>query len=154
MNDTVERLKRIMEQRRLMADNVRHWPEARGKVEAEIYALQGILDSIQGSDGPEPGHALAAWWVAEARTEADKLVPKAEEYGSYDLRLIGDVLAHVGVQGPGSNMETGIVFYLLGKIARVASALKDEHPPADDTYRDIAIYARMVLYIRAHGRWP
>jgi len=99
---------------------------------------------------------VKVWWVDHARREAEYLAPKAVEYGSYDLELVGQVLAdtihpHAGAD---PDPEVGIAFYLLGKIARVMSAYRDGHSPSDDTFRDIAIYAKMVLYIRDNERWP
>lgn len=103
-----------------------------------------------------PGSTLRAWWLAEADQEAEKLVPKAIEYGSYDLQLMGQALGEMTGQDSTvpHNMEQAIVFYLLGKIARAVSATRDGRAASDDTFTDIAIYAKMVLYIREHGRWP
>jgi hypothetical protein len=99
---------------------------------------------------------LHTWWVKEAEREATKLVPKAQEYGSYDLQFLGQFLADVIGQDyeTAEAMEAGIIFYLIGKIARLASSVKDGGQASDDTYRDIAIYAKMVLYIREKGQWP
>lgn len=102
--------------------------------------------------------ALEEWWLENAKREAEKLGPKAIEYGSYDLELIGDVLHtiidHSSSRARAKDLESGIVFYLIGKIARLASALRDGHEPSDDTFLDISIYARMALYIREKGQWP
>jgi hypothetical protein len=99
---------------------------------------------------------LFVWWMEQAAEEARKLSPKAKEYGSYDLELMGQALGEMTGQDStvAHNMEQAIVFYLLGKIARAVSAVRSGHGASDDTFIDIAIYARMVLYIREHGRWP
>jgi hypothetical protein len=102
--------------------------------------------------------SLTGWWMENAKREAEKLGPKAIEYGSYDLELIGDVLHtiidHSSNRARAKDLESGIIFYLIGKIARLASALRDGHEPSDDTFLDISIYARMALYIREKGQWP
>ena len=95
---------------------------------------------------------LKEWWIEQARVEADKLAPKAVEYGSYDLAMVAEVMAEMMTRPP--DLELGLVFYLVGKIARAASAVKDGRRPSDDTLVDIAIYARMILYVREHGQWP
>lgn len=96
--------------------------------------------------------ALRDWWVKQAAAEADKLAPKAVEYGAYDLEMLGGMLGDMAGRPP--SVELGLVFYLAGKIARAVSAVKDGRQASDDTFLDIAIYARMVLYVREHGRWP
>lgn len=106
-------------------------------------------------DPIEIENRLSDWWIEQAGMEASKLAPKAVEYGSYDLQLIGQILRTVSHQStPSSDMELGIIFYLIGKIARLASAVRDGNLPSSDTFLDISIYARMALYIRETGRWP
>lgn len=104
---------------------------------------------------------LRDWWMAQAAAEADKLIPKAQEYGSFDLELTGRLLAEMVnpdrlplADQDWQLMERGIVFYLAGKVARLVSAIRDGHTPSDDTFMDISIYARMALYIREHKQWP
>ena len=49
-------------------------------------------------------------------------------------------------------MEIGCMFYLLGKIARVTSAVERGDMASDDTWFDIGVYAKMVLAAR-EGAW-
>lgn len=118
--------------------------------------MSGTQPSLPGTEPPDRGDYLWQWWVTEAGREASQLAPKAQEYGSYDLQLMGAAFDDMigGGHRNGAPEERAIVFYLLGKIARAVSAVKDGRQASDDTFRDIAIYARMVLYIREHGRWP
>lgn len=103
--------------------------------------------------------AVRNWWREDADTESAKLAPKAVEYGSYDLELIGKVLRDMidsdhRVHPDLSNLELGIAFYELGKIARIVSGIFDGQVPSDDNWQDAAIYPRMVTYIREKGQWP
>lgn len=121
-------------------------PAAGSEAGAEGRAVTPPLDPAPATD------RLHRWWADQSRAEADRLVPKAVEYGSYDLRMIGEMMGEV--LGRDDDTELGVLFYLIGKIARVASALRDGHKPSVDTLTDIAIYARMAIYIREHGQWP
>lgn len=95
------------------------------------------------------------FWEDQTVQELAGLLPKVQDYGSFDLELIGDVMRRAGVNSDMSNVELGIAFYLVGKIARIASAITDGHAPSSDTYHDISVYARMALYARIHGGvWP
>jgi hypothetical protein len=104
---------------------------------------------------------LRGWWMDIAGEEADKAVSKADEYGSYDLVLLGRVMADMTgfpVQPGESDEETyaelGIMFYVLGKLARWTGAIVEGRRVSDDTLQDIATYTRMVQRVRAVGGWP
>lgn len=104
---------------------------------------------------------LRVWWMDIAGEEADKAVSKADEYGSYDLVLLGRVMADMTgfpVQDGESPEETyaelGIMFYVLGKLARWTGAIVEGRRVSDDTLQDIATYTRMVQRVRAVGGWP
>ena len=104
---------------------------------------------------------LAAWWWVEAQKEIDATVPKATEYGSYDMQLIGRVLADMmewdaakTERSEGVHVELGAFFYLLGKVARAASAYTRSELPSDDTYFDAGVYGRMIARARQKGGWP
>lgn len=96
---------------------------------------------------------LSQWWLDHAKTEAAQTVAKMEEYGSRDLVEIGQQLARIGQHQLTDikAMEWGCAFYLLGKMARVMSAIERGDSPSDDTWLDIAVYAKMVLAARAEA---
>ncbi len=102
-------------------------------------------DDIQG---------LANWWLDETRSELDSVIPKALEYGSADLKVIGFALSQMIGEPKGvTNDELGIAFYVLGKVARLVGGYADGRAPSDDTWHDIAIYTKMAQYARFHGEW-
>lgn len=118
-----------------------------------MAALDG--DSIRRKD------ELRQWWMDIAAEEADKAVSKADEYGSYDLVLLGRVMADMTgfpvVDGESTDetyAELGIMFYIQGKLARWVGAVVEGRRVSDDTLQDIATYTRMVQRVRAVGGWP
>ncbi len=104
---------------------------------------------------------LCTWWAEQAVTEIGTMLPRATEYGSEDLLLIGRGLLavrnatekqrHVSDQ---ECAEMGTLFYALGKIARGFSAYGQGKRPSEDTLLDLAIYTHMILRIRESGGWP
>ena len=98
---------------------------------------------------------LSDWWLEHAAQEADKTIKKMEEYGAGDLAMIGYSIAQMAnrkVETQEQAAEFGIVFYALGKIARVMTAVEEGRMPSDDTWFDLAVYAKMALAIR-EGAW-
>lgn len=100
------------------------------------------------------------WWLATAQRDVAAMSGKVGEYGAIDLRLIGQVLQEIG---PGLaklpndeavHTELGTFFYLLGKVARMASAYKEGRAPIRDTLDDGSVYATMMRRIRTAGGWP
>ena len=97
---------------------------------------------------------LANWWLDETKSELDSVIPKAVEYGSADLKVIGFALSQMIGEPKGvSHDELGIAFYVLGKVARLVGGYADGRLPSDDTWHDIAIYTKMAQYAREHGGW-
>lgn len=104
---------------------------------------------------------LTEWWLEKAKAEIVGTVPKSVEYGSYDMQLIGSVLADLikwdtskTERTEAVHVELGAFFYLLGKVGRMASALTRSELPSDDTYFDASVYSRMVQRAREAGGWP
>lgn len=98
---------------------------------------------------------LTTWWLEHAQREADQTVQKMREYGSGDLVAVGAqvaALANRGVLSEQQAFEIGCLFYLIGKLERVVSATQRDESASDDTWFDIAIYAKMVQAKRA-GAW-
>jgi len=103
-----------------------------------------------------PHHPLIDWWIDHATREATATATKAAEYGTADLIEIGRTLNQMAGNtnpDPRYHMETGIMFYALGKIHRIISSHQRDEPAKDDTWFDLAVYAKMVLAARA-GAWP
>jgi hypothetical protein len=95
--------------------------------------------------------SLSEWWVNHAHQEADRTISKMEEYGAGDLAMIGYSISRIAnrkVRDEKQAAELGIVFYAIGKIARVITAVEEGRTPSDDTWFDLAVYAKMVLAIR------
>lgn len=97
-----------------------------------------------------PDADLIEWWIDTSQDDANGYTKKAREYGSYDLHMIGKVLIHAMVKPPEGvdPREVGVMFYLLGKIARVVSAYEAGKAPSDDTWHDIVVYAMMARLFR------
>lgn len=97
---------------------------------------------------------LANWWLDETKNELESVLPKAIEYGSADLKVIGFALSQMIGEPKGvTHDELGIAFYVLGKVARLVGGYADGRLPSDDTWHDIAIYTKMAQYAREHGGW-
>lgn len=106
--------------------------------------------------------ALEAWWRQVAEDEIGRTVPKAMEYGSADLKIIGEaLLLAMPKLAEGLTLEErqkvgqelGIAFYLLGKTSRLFGAYERGRLPSDDTWFDIGIYAKMARRVREAGEW-
>lgn len=98
---------------------------------------------------------LAEWWMTNAVQEMLTLVPKAIEYGSADLRVMGDAMLVLmpQLQGVVDGQELAIAFYQLGKVARLFGGYAQGHSPSDDTWYDQRIYAAMAAHVREFGKW-
>lgn len=109
-------------------------------------------------DGPPSVLAgeLRTWWLELAGAEAERVVPKAVEYGATDLRDIGRDLAAISGRKVTDEeaTELGIYFYLRGKLSRWTDAVIRGDRPSDDTLHDLGVYVRMAQRTRSHGGWP
>ena len=99
---------------------------------------------------------LEAWWKDDAEQELAGVLPKAVEYGSSDLQLMGEALLMCMPQcrDKVDAEELAIAFYALGKTARLMGAYADGRTPSEDTWHDLGVYARMAKRVRAVGQWP
>jgi hypothetical protein len=106
------------------------------------------------AEGAPTVQDLANWWLDETKSELDSVIPKAVEYGSADLKVIGFALSQMIGEPKGvTHDELGIAFYVLGKVARLVGGYADGRLPSDDTWHDIAIYTKMAQYAREQGGW-
>lgn len=99
---------------------------------------------------------LQRWWNETTKEELDSLMPKVVEYGSSDLKIMGEALLMLNpdLQENTEPEEIAIAFYALGKIARIIGAYADGVQPSHDSWHDLAIYARMAQRVRDAGEWP
>ena len=127
-----------------------------------ILKGQGTVDDIK-SEKQDPDtermiNVLQDWWMEKSKQEVEACAPKAVEYGSGDLAEIGRQMSHMmGLNGSLNHAqytELGIYFYLVGKIARWADALKNGRRVSEDTLHDIAVYTKMAQRNHEFGGWP
>lgn len=99
---------------------------------------------------------LRDWWIDLAAAEADKVIPKAVEYGSNSMIDVGHQMARAAgrMVGDEEAQELACYFYLVGKMGRWADALARHKRVSDDTLHDIGVYVRMAQRIRSVGGWP
>ena len=99
-------------------------------------------------------------WMAQHHAELQQMTgEKAAEYGSLDLSIMGAGIAKlwpgIGENAPpAAQLQAAIAFYLMGKVARVLSALAEGKPAPTDSWLDAEVYAMMGGYVQEHGRWP
>jgi hypothetical protein len=100
--------------------------------------------------GKRQKNRLHKWWTDHAAREADAMIAKLDEYGTGDLYEIGAQLAKLNGRDVTQQQayELGVMFYLIGKMQRVITAAHLERTASDDTWHDIAVYAKMVLAAR------
>lgn len=98
---------------------------------------------------------MVSWWMEQAASEISTMAPRAIEYGAADLEIMGEsmLLLMPQCRGVVSGEELAIAFYALGKVARLFGAYEQGMKPKDDTWDDMAIYARMAKYVRENGAW-
>ena len=107
---------------------------------------------------------IAEWWRNQAEQEIEAVIPKAKEYGSADLEIMGVAMAEMlpdtaealtmtEEQRREMGLEMACAFYLLGKTARMFGAYAKGRGPSDDTWHDAAVYTRMGQYVRENGVW-
>lgn len=108
---------------------------------------------------PEPDWVY--WWRHQTEIEIEMLRPKIITYGgsgasALDLVWIGQQMAAtMGRQVDDTEAtEIGIVWYLLGKIARMMAAIRSGQRVSEDSALDSAVYSRMFLRTRQSGGWP
>ena len=102
--------------------------------------------------GKRQKNRLDKWWREHAAAESEQMIRKLDEYGTGDLHEIGSRLAHLAGwhnATPQQHYELGVMFYLIGKMQRVITATEQRRAASDDTWHDIAVYAKMVLAARA-----
>lgn len=105
---------------------------------------------------------LKEWWVDLAEQDAAITAPKAVEYGSLDLDIMGEAMMALNPDAwQGASIEErkrigqemAIIFYLQGKLGRALSSLQQGQRPKDDTRFDTRIYSNMWEYVAQNGAW-
>jgi hypothetical protein len=121
-----------------------------------------VVDKSPVSPQQRAEKILTHEWARLNQEEVQKVVPKAIEYGSGDLKLMGYALKML-LNSPRARsrdwtepemQEMASAFYILGKIARMFSAYERGAMPADDQPHDIGVYTRMIQILRRTGAWP
>lgn len=116
------------------------------------------------SSRSEQAAELERWWAERAQDEIERTVPKAIEYSGEDGGLPQDLVDNgrqiAFVQRREHQFtdaelaEIGIWAYMVGKVNRWSSALRNGRMVSDDTLLDIGVYVRMAQRIRETGGWP
>lgn len=136
-----------------------------GEAGRAMDAYDGLAEEGSFDDAGSAEQELTNWWMDAAADEVTRTVPKAVEYGSNDLTEIGRQLAQaaggmglLGDDAPADASaqlaELGVYFYIVGKLARWTSAVREGRRISDDTLFDIGVYVRMAQRIRHAGSWP
>lgn len=100
---------------------------------------------------------LLSWWRRVSTTDIEGSLTKIAWYGSGDLLAVGRLLADVAGRSRVTDAEAaemGCLFYMSGKWARIAEAMKRGERPDDDSLFDLQFYTMMVRRIRDTGSWP
>lgn len=105
---------------------------------------------------PDPRLNFHRWWADLVDSEAPTIAAKATEYGSNSLAQMGHLFARAQGRGvtEAEALEIGSFIYAYGKIQRVGDALLQGKLPSADSWKDLAVYSTMALYIRDRGQWP
>lgn len=105
---------------------------------------------------------IAEWWIGLAKADIDKCMPKAIEYGSGDLEMMGYAVRQLqgdvwdgddAAERDAIGTELAILFYIQGKISRALAAAKHGRRCSGDTIEDIRIYSVMLTKVRQTGKW-
>lgn len=128
-----------------------------------IYRLEGV--EVPSAEPTTLADQLGQWWRDRAESEIGQTVAKATEYsgtvGGLPLDLVNqgrewvfasnrDLADYTDAQ----LAEIGIWSYMIGKLGRWSSALRNGRMVSDDTLLDLGVYTRIAQRIREKGRWP
>lgn len=100
---------------------------------------------------------LRLWWVAKGHEDAALITEKYKEYGNTALLEVGQQLADVMGREDitkAEAQELGIWFFMMGKMARLKSAILRGDQASEDTWQDLTCYSMMGRRIRSEGGWP
>lgn len=98
---------------------------------------------------------LCMWLETHDQATREATLPKAIQYGSVDLELMGQALEAMMPQLNGKirGTELAIQFYALGKLARLVSGYAEGIVPDVDSWHDLEIYSKMAQKVRETGDW-
>lgn len=148
----------------LIAESEEHRRAAERFFDSDVPTSE--LTSLLADNAMSLENLLRDWWMTKAEVEVQRTVPKAIEYGAYDLTRLGrtmvDVMNHrarESGQDPreftdAEVAELGVYFYVEGKLGRWYDAILNGRQVSDDTLFDIGVYIRMAQRIREAGGWP
>lgn len=125
---------------------------------------RSVESTIVRSEQMSKTEELTQWWRDKAESEIDQTVRKAVEYSGtggglpQDLVDLGRQWAFAaGLDGRFTDAqlaEVGVWTYMVGKMGRWSSALRNGRMVSDDGLLDLGIYVRIVQAIRDRGQWP
>ena len=102
--------------------------------------------------------SLLEWWQRTSTADIEGSLAKISWYGSGDLLAVGRLMAQTTGRSQFTTdaeaAELGCLFYMAGKWARVAEAMKRGDQPDADTLFDLQFYTMMIRRIRDTGSWP
>lgn len=153
--------KLVVQDGEIIYEKVEDWdPERRDEYLDELWAELWAPGPDTAESHPRPNWdlpgSLMQWWMETAERDCEAATAKLGEYGSFDLLVVGQMLAHMAGWDDATDAqltELGTWFYLCGKIARGYDAVREHRLPSDDTVHDIKVYATMIERIRQHGSW-
>ena len=103
-------------------------------------------------DPSKRARRLGRWMTATMSQMVGDTVRKNEQYGSVDIRIMGSVIARMlQLEDDGLGDQAAVMFYALGKVSRIASALEAGHGPTRDDWHDLAVYALFGLKLHEEG---
>lgn len=141
---------------------VHHIPKQTAAAAVDIASIAQATGIDWGRLGDTKGERVALlkkFWQDMTDEEIEKVIPKAVEYGSADLEVMGEgmkVLLRSVFKRPiedAEALEMACAFYALGKVARMFGAYADGRMPNEDAAYDLGVYCRMIQKIRKTGSW-
>jgi hypothetical protein len=99
---------------------------------------------------------LHRWLINFMAHDVAATVVKAVDYGGSDFDLMGEglmLMLDPKLRDKIHTAEAAVAFYMLGKIARIASGYEKGGAPNDDSFFDTHVYSLIALKIREDGYW-
>lgn len=136
-------------------------PEGMVLVEDEYQDARKIYPMTIEEPVPDPQADVVAeikeWWIRTASDDSIAVAEKYREYGATSLCDLGYEMAEMmGWERPAKGLaqQLAVYYFLLGKMARLKTALLKGEPASDDTWLDITCYAMIARKVQASGAWP
>jgi hypothetical protein len=95
--------------------------------------------------------------VETAEADLRRILPKAHEYSSSDLLMMGRMTAQMLGWGDATDaqcIEVACIWYATSKLTRALGAYSERREPDIDSLLDAASYITMGRRARECGEWP